>query len=161
MGDDYDQVGWPACGETDIVEMGHATGMAQGTQDRFFNGACHWGPAWNNKGDYSRDTTAPYGMQDDFHLYTCIWTEDELAMYYDLDEDPNREPYFRMTITRTAGYESNELHVGNYFHKPNFILFNLAVGGNFPGLYDPAQITALNDGPASMYVDYVRLYVKE
>ena len=33
--------------------------------------------------------------------------------------------------------------------------------GNFPGLYDPAQITALNDGPASMYVDYVRLYVKE
>lgn len=31
MGDDYDQVGWPACGETDIVEMGHATGMAQGT----------------------------------------------------------------------------------------------------------------------------------
>ena len=161
MGDDYDQVGWPACGETDIVEMGHATGMAQGTQDRFFNGACHWGPAWNNKGDYSRDTTAPYGMQDDFHLYTCIWTEDELAMYYDLDEDPSREPYFRMTITRTAGYESNELHVGNYFHKPNFILFNLAVGGNFPGLYDPAQITALNDGPASMYVDYVRLYVKE
>lgn len=161
MGDDYDQVGWPACGETDIVEMGHATGMAQGTQDRFFNGACHWGPAWNNKGDYSRDTTAPYGMQDDFNLYTCIWTEDELAMYYDLDEDPNREPYFRMTITRTAGYESNELHVGNYFHKPNFILFNLAVGGNFPGLYDPAQITALNDGPASMYVDYVRLYVKE
>lgn len=161
MGNDFDQVGWPACGETDIVEMGHATGISRGTQDRFFNGACHWGTVWNNKGDYALDTEAPYSMQDGFHLYTCIWTEDELAMYYDLDRDPNRAPYFRMSITRTPGYESNDLHVGNYFHKPNFILFNLAVGGNFPGLYDASQITALANGPASMYVDYVRLYVRE
>lgn len=161
MGNDFDQVGWPACGETDIVEMGHATGISRGTQDRFFNGACHWGTAWNSKGDYALDTTAPYSMQDGFHLYTCIWTEDEIAMYYDLDLDPNRKPYYRISITRTAGYESDPLHVGNYFHKPNFILFNLAVGGNFPGLYEAAQITALNDGPAGMYVDYVRLYAEE
>ena len=45
MGNDYDQVGWPRCGETDIMEMGHSNGINRGVSDRFFNGACHWGPA--------------------------------------------------------------------------------------------------------------------
>ena len=39
MGNDISTVGWPACGEIDILEMGHATGIANGTQDRYFNGA--------------------------------------------------------------------------------------------------------------------------
>ena len=50
-----------------------------------------------------------------------------------------------------------------YFHKENFILFNLAVGGNFPGIWDINQITALNesnDYQASMYVNYVKIYQK-
>ena len=48
---------------------------------------------------------------------------------------------------------------GYYFHKENFILFNLAVGGNFPNIRDAAGITALNAGngnQASMYVNFVK-----
>ena len=48
MGNDWQSVGWPKCGETDILEMGNSEGIKNGTQDRFFNGACHWGQGWTN-----------------------------------------------------------------------------------------------------------------
>ena len=74
-----------------------------------------------------------------------------------VDADP--EPYFVLDISKNAvtGPEST----GNYFHKPAFLLFNLAVGGDFTGIHDPAAITALGAGKgseASMLVDYVRVY---
>lgn len=160
MGNDYDQVGWPRCGETDIMEFGNATGIQNGTQDRYFNGACHWGQSWENHPNYARAVTYQYSLQDDeFHIYTLIWDEEKVAMYVDLDKYPDAEPYYIMTIPATNDTNSP----GYYFHKENFILFNLAVGGNFPGIWDINQITALNesnDYQASMYVNYVKIYQK-
>ena len=160
MGNDYDQVGWPRCGETDIMEFGNATGIKNGTQDRYFNGACHWGQSWENHPNYARAVTYQYSLQDDeFHIYTLIWDEEMVAMYVDLDKYPDAEPYYIMTIPATNDTNSP----GYYFHKENFILFNLAVGGNFPGIWDINQITALNesnDYQASMYVNYVKIYQK-
>ena len=160
MGNDYDQVGWPRCGETDIMEFGNATGIKNGTQDRYFNGACHWGQSWENHPNYARAVTYQYSLQDDeFHIYTLIWDEEKVAMYVDLDKYPDAEPYYIMTIPATNDTNSP----GYYFHKENFILFNLAVGGNFPGIWDINQITALNesnDYQASMYVNYVKIYQK-
>ena len=160
MGNDYDQVGWPRCGETDIMEFGNATGIKNGTQDRYFNGACHWGQSWENHPNYARAVTYQYSLQDDeFHIYTLIWDEEKVAMYVDLDKYPDAEPYYIMTIPATNDTNSP----GYYFHKENFILFNLAVGGNFPGIWDINQISALNesnDYQASMYVNYVKIYQK-
>lgn len=160
MGNDYDQVGWPRCGETDIMEFGNATGIQNGTQDRYFNGACHWGQSWENHPNYARAVTYQYSLQDDeFHIYTLIWDEEKVAMYVDLDKYPDAEPYYIMTIPATNDTNSP----GYYFHKENFILFNLAVGGNFTGIWDINQITALNesnDYQASMYVNYVKIYQK-
>lgn len=47
-----------------------------------------------------------------------------------------------------------------YFHKPYFIILDLAVGGDFTGITSPAGVTALpNDGSeAQMLVDYIRVY---
>lgn len=161
MGNDYDAVGWPRCGETDIVEMGHQSAFGVGTQDRFFNGACHWGPQWPNA-SHAKDTTKAYSLQDgEFHLFTLIWDENSYKMYVDLDTHPKQTPYFAIDIPQNE--KENEWSPGNYFHKDNFILFNLAIGGNFPGIYQPEGITALNDGngqQASMYVDYVKIYQK-
>lgn len=160
MGNDYDQVGWPRCGETDIMEFGNATGIKNGTQDRYFNGACHWGQSWENHPNYAHAVTYQYSLQDDeFHIYTLIWDEEKVAMYVDLDKYPDAEPYYIMTIPATNDTNSP----GYYFHKENFILFNLAVGGNFPGIWDINQITALNESngyQASMYVNYVKIYQK-
>ncbi len=161
MGNDYSTVGWPRCFEMDIMEFGHQTGIANGTQDRYFNGACHWGTAWNDHRQYANAITNAYSLQDgEFHIYTTIWDEDKIAMYVDLDKYPDAEPYYIMTIPETT---TDQTHPGYYFHKEGFILFNLAVGGDFPGIWDINNVTALNEGNnyrQSMYVNYVKVYQK-
>ncbi|MFZ4456545.1 MAG: family 16 glycosylhydrolase [Bacteroidales bacterium] len=158
MGDDYSTVGWPRCGEIDILEMGNSGGINAGTQNRFMNGACHWGEVWTY---YAKNSTAPYSVQDDFHLYSLVWDSTAVKMYLDLDKYPTNAPYYEMSL---AGQDVAG-NVAHYFHKPFSILFNLAVGGNFTGITgndNISRITALPvDGtPAKMYVDYVRIYQK-
>lgn len=154
MGNDFDQVGWPKCGETDILEMGHSGGISAGTQERYLNGAMHWGPMWNQHQYYSYGHTHPYSVQDgEFHTFTCIWNEESVSMYIDLEKYPDTKPYFVMDIQGDP--------VNQYFHKDNFLLLNLAVGGNFPGIHDIGNITALSGGKAEMVVDYVRVFQKK
>ena len=163
MGNDYDQVGWPRCGEIDILEMGNAEGIRKNTQDRYFNGACHWG-YYKDFGNgnwaypnYANAVTWNYSLQDgEFHLFTIIWDEQKISMYADMDKHPEYGPYFEMNITG----KSDDWGVGYYFHHDFFILFNLAVGGHFTGITKPGGITALSSGEASMYVDYVKVYQK-
>ena len=155
MGNDMNTgTGWPYCGEIDVLEAGGSTGINAGTQDRFFISALHWGPYINGEHPmYSRNTTASYSLQDgNYHIYTLVWDENKISMYLD---DLN-SPYYEMNIDDTSQQNS----AGNYFHKQFFLLFNVAVGGNIPGIFDPAGITALNGGEQVMEVDYVRVYQK-
>jgi beta-glucanase (GH16 family) len=158
LGNDFKQVGWPKCGEIDILEMGNSEGIRKGTQETFFNGACHWGfykdGAYPN---YAKSSNAPYSLQDGkFHLYTLIWDKQSIAMYLDLDQNPSVQPYYKMDIVDTNG----DWAVGKYFHHDFFIVYDLAIGGNFPGIHSASGITALADGPASMYIDFVKVYQK-
>ena len=160
MGNDWAQVGWPRCGEIDILEMGHSDGIRSGKQDRFFNGACHWGFYKGNAyPNYAKSSTWSYSLQDgEFHLYTLIWDDKNLRMYVDLDKNPAAHPYFEMGITA----KDDDWGTGHYFHHDFFILFNLAVGGRFTGITNPSAVTAFNDrSEASMYVDYVKVFQKQ
>lgn len=166
MGNDYPEVGWPRCGEIDILEMGNAGGISSGTQESFMNGACHWGFYKDVGGgnyaypNYGKHSNAPYSVQDgEFHLFTLVWDETMIRMYLDLDKYPNVEPYYEMGIEGT----DDEWATGLYFHHDHFILFNLAVGGHFTGIVNnPAGITALPEegSEAKMYVDFVKVYQK-
>ena len=168
------RVVWPKCGEIDICEMGHHKGIENGTQDRYFNGACHWGESFNN-GAYPNVGgfyTADYPVQGDFHLFTLVWTEDSIAMYLDQDKYPETAPYFQLSLRNK---EVNQ--PGHYFNHPFYLVLNLAVGGFFPNMPaaekyperitfdDPSfqKVTALPaDGtPVKMYVDYIRVYTKQ
>ena len=168
------RVVWPKCGEIDICEMGHHKGIENGTQDRYFNGACHWGESFNN-GAYPNVGgfyTADYPVQGDFHLFTLVWTEDSIAMYLDQDKYPDTAPYFQLSLRNK---EVNQ--PGHYFNHPFYLVLNLAVGGFFPNMPaaekyperitfdDPSfqRVTALPaDGtPVKMYVDYIRVYTKQ
>lgn len=167
------RVVWPKCGEIDICEMGHHTGIENGTQDRYFNGAAHWGESFNN-GAYPNVGgfyTADYPVQGDFHLFTLEWTEDSIAMYLDKDKYPNTAPYFQLSLQNK---DINE--PGHYFNHPFYLVLNLSVGGFFPGMPaaekypalitadDPSfqSVTALpaDGSPVKMYVDYIRVYKK-
>lgn len=168
------RVVWPKCGEIDICEMGHHKGIENGTQDRYFNGACHWGESFSN-GAYPNVGgfyTADYPVQGDFHLFTLVWTEDSIAMYLDQDKYPETAPYFQLSLRNK---EVNQ--PGHYFNHPFYLVLNLAVGGFFPNMPaaekyperitfdDPSfqRVTALPaDGtPVKMYVDYIRVYTKQ
>ena len=158
LGNDFNEVSWPNCGEIDILEMGNAVAISNNTQETYFNGACHWGFFKNGSyPNYAKAQNAPYSLQDDqFHLYTLIWDENAIAMYLDRDKNPSVSPYFKMDITDKSG----EWSTGNYFHHDFFIVYDLAVGGLFTNILDADGITALADGERSMYVDYVRVYQK-
>ena len=157
LGIDIPSVGWPKCGEVDILEMGNSTGIANSTQEKLFNGACHWGYFENGwYPNYARATTNAYSLQDDFHLFTLIWDAQYIRMYLDLDKYPNAAPYYEMGITN----QTTDKDTYYYFNKPFFVIFNLAIGGNFTGIWDINKITALNNGDVKMYVDYIKLYQK-
>ena len=156
LGADIDTNPWPGCGEIDIMEMGHADGIAGSLQDRLFNGAGHWGELRDNDHPHAAGfQQAPYSLQDgEYHLYTLFWDPDSIRMYLDLDRRPDAEPYFTMDI-------SDRSEAGAFFHHDFYVIFNLAVGGTYPVLFDPSEITALPaDSSARMYVDFVKVYQK-
>ena len=155
MGNNFDQVNWPRCGETDIIELGHQNAFSTGTQDRYFNGAMHVGSRWDAVWSDAKSVTWPYSVEDTFHIVTMIWTPTTIDMYMDKEAHPENGAYFH------ADLEPNEDEWYNrqvIFGKPNFLIANLAVGGNFPGIFNIDGISALNNGPQSMYIDWIRIY---
>ena len=165
MGDDIETVGWPRCSEIDIVEMGSREGSNAAVQDRFLTRGAHWGPllTGNDHPNYMLNDTYHKSLQDDFHLYTLVWDERVIQIYIDPELDDNlnlksgNAPSYEILINVYDG----DWPVGDYFHKPDFIIMNLAAGGNFPKIFEIDRITALHAGngyEASMYVDFVRVF---
>ena len=156
MGGDYSTVGWPKCGEIDILEMGNSNGISKGTQDKYYGSHYHWGESWNNGSypNWGESVTTTLGIQDDFHLLTLVWDDNYLQTYLDLDINPSATPLAKMAING-ADVAGNAAH---YFHKQFYVIFNLAIGGNYTGISNINNVTALANGDAKMYVDYVRVY---
>lgn len=171
MGDDIDRYGWPRCGEMDIIEIGHfnaISGSYAGWQDRYFSGTLHFGPDASNENhqqvsqEFSKEkfeTMTPV-QNDEYHIFTVIWDDEYIYMYYDLEKYTNAKKRQAMYFTQPVSYSDENLSAGHYFQKPFYFLFNMAVGGTYTNIYDPALITALpNEGDeAKMYVDWVRVY---
>lgn len=139
---------WPANGEIDIVEMGHSDGW-NGSNDpeNYLNGAYHWGTDWNHHAQHAMTQNQIKVQDGNYHIFTCEWSREAITMYLDGTQ--------YCSLALNVNDDANAMSVDNYFHKPNYILFNLAVGGMFPGITDPNGITATL--PAEMLVDWVRV----
>jgi beta-glucanase (GH16 family) len=136
---------WPACGEIDIMEAGHADGIAANKQNTQFGGALHWQHAGNYAG-YGTTAEAPTGLNTDYHTFAMEWTPTNISMYL----DGSSTPYYSMNVDGADAEEFRDYSM--------YIILNLAVGGMFPDIYDQAGITA--QLPAEMLVDYIRVYQK-
>jgi beta-glucanase (GH16 family) len=132
LGANISSVGWPSCGEIDIMEM-------VGSDNSEVHGTIHFA---NNNGDHAftggETSVAPDRLADHFHVYSIIWTETSIKWYIDDVE------YHSETLTPSDRSELKNNH---------FLIFNIAVGGLWPGSPDATTIF-----PQRMIVDYVRVF---
>jgi len=135
LGNDFGSVGWPACGEIDIIEN-------VGFEPSTVHGSLH-GPGYSGGAPLTGAFTLPHQARfsDDFHLFAVEWEPLEIRFYVD---DTLYE-------TRTADSVPSGKHW--VFDHPFFPLLNVAVGGYWPGSPD-----ATTSFPVNMLVDYVRVY---
>ncbi len=130
LGSNISTIGWPACGEIDIMEYvgnnpGHISSALHTTSSS--------GATVNYKSNsISNETT-------EFHLYSMIWTEDSITFLLDDVEYYKYNPSTKNDQTWP-------------FYNNQFIILNVAVGGNLGGNIDP------NFTSSTMEIDYVRVY---
>ncbi len=132
LGDDLGSVGWPACGELDIMEV---------VRDFCVNHGTAHGPGYSGDNPLTATYTLPSGsLADDFHIYAIEWEPNVVRWYVDDTLYEQRTP---------ADLPPGTLWV---YDHPFFLLLNLAVGGDFSGPPD-----ASTSFPQTMTVDYVRV----
>ena len=137
LGSNFSEVGWPYSGEIDIMEMIGGSG-----REDTVHGTVHW-----NIGGL----TAPYAhtyvggsyygndFSEGFNVFSIIRTETSIEWRV------NDIPYYQFEIDDSESLAP--------FRKPFFLIFNIAVGGNWPGYPD-----ASTQFPQRMVVDYVRIF---
>ncbi len=137
LGENITTVGWPKCGEVDIMEM---IGGGAG-RDNTVHGTLHWDND-GQKADFGGSRPLLVGnLSDRFHVYTITW-------------DANTIKWFMDDIQ----YHAADISSGpmSEFRDDFFFIFNVAVGGDWPGSPDAATVF-----PQQMNVDYVRVFQPE
>jgi beta-glucanase (GH16 family) len=129
LGQNVWQIGWPKCGEIDIMEHINSDSVIHGTMH------------WDNNGHQSFGGTKKCDASQ-FHVYSIEWDNTMIKWFVD-------------GVKYKEGYTYNNINNTEEFHKPFYLILNLAIGGNWPG--SPNAQTSF---PDSMLVDYVRVYQK-
>ncbi len=133
LGSNFGTVGWPECGEIDILEY-------RGQEPRVIHGSLH-GPGYSGGSAmtrrFVRESTA---FDQGFHIFAVEWTEGRVTWLVD------DVRYFTMSADDVPGRRW-------VFNHPFFIILNVAVGGSFVG--SPDETTTF---PQTMLVDWVRVY---
>lgn len=137
LGSNIDAVGWPASGEIDIMELtGDVPNRVVGTVHYGANFAQH---QFNSVSKFA-DSGDSY--QEKFHVFSINWEDNLIEFMVD------GEVYHTVT--------PDDLNGQPYpFNKHFFFIFNIAVGGNWPG--NPDSSTKF---PQYMIVDYIRVFQK-
>ncbi|MBC7722839.1 MAG: glycoside hydrolase family 16 protein, partial [Pedobacter sp.] len=133
---------WPSIGEIDMMEAGSSAALAAAVGNKRISSAAHWSDATGGHQYNVNYTDAAVDLSADYHLYKMVWTSQAIKMYLDNVE------YYSFDISTDPNLTE--------FHNPHFLLLNLAVGGQYVGIYSAAGITA--PLPGKMYVDYIKLY---
>jgi beta-glucanase (GH16 family) len=134
LGDNITKIGWPACGEIDIMEfVGHTPDKVHAT--------VHFRKDGQHKSNGGQVTvTEPWS---DFHVYAVEWTPERMDFFFD------RKKYYSFDVKGADDQGQNP------FHQPQYLLINLALGGSWGGTLDDSVL------PQKYLIDYVRVYQKD
>ncbi len=134
LGSNYSTAGWPLCGETDIMELKGGINPSQ------IWGSLHWHNNDNTEGtENATYQITPGDFSQQFHVFSLIWKKDYIQFLVD------NTPY-------ETRYNTDVTNGVWPFNQSQFFIFNVAVGGNFPGTVKSAVF------PQRMIVDYVRVF---
>ena len=130
-------VGWPACGEIDIMEN-------VGFEPRRIHGSVHTAAYNHVKGTQKTATIDVANPSQDFHVYAMEWSPDRIEVSVDAQN------YFTFRNEGTGAQAWP-------FDAPQYLLINLAVGGSWGGQQ------GIDDSrfPGQYLVDYVRIYQRK
>ncbi len=130
LGANFSSVGWPKCGEIDIMEL-------LGNNAAVVYGSVHW----DSNGHLSRTNqfSLPAGkFSSGFHKFSLVWTPNTMNWYVD------NQRFFYLGRSEISAFP---------FDLPKFFIFNVAIGGNWPGSPDGTTVF-----PQHMIIDYIRVY---
>ena len=132
LGSNITSIGWPACGEIDIMEL-------LGHEPYKVHAALHYGTSGHGSKTNSLSLSGGRTFGDEFHVFSLVWKEDSLQIL--VDDQPE--------------LEVSKADIGEEypFNAPFFFIMNVAVGGNWPGSPD-----ASTPFPQRMIVDYIRVF---
>jgi len=136
LGSDIKEVGWPACGEIDIME------------NVGFNPAAVHGSIHTPSSHGATVNTSIIDVPDcfsEFHVYGITWTPEKIEFY--IDNPANPYYTYSPAVKNAATWP---------FDKPCYIILNTAVGGNWGGQKGVDDTIF----PQTYYIDYVRVYSK-
>ncbi len=135
LGHHIDDVGWPSCGEIDIMELvGHEPYKVHGTAHFNKNGHTYMGSS------YIIDRTKTFG--DEFHVFSIMWEKGRIRWFVDYNK------FYEITT---------EMVGSSYpFNNDFFFILNIAVGGVWPGY--PDETTTF---PQTMEIDYIRVFQQD
>ena len=143
MGNDYKNVGWPKCGEIDIIE--HV-----GNQPRMASFATHTPEKNGTRGNNWSARAYMDGLEENYHVYGIEWLEDDYngmdRIYFTIDGE-------QLAMTQEV-FEHVDENTYWPFNKEHFIILNLAIGGTMGGAVDDNIFSS----PVLMKVDWVRVY---
>jgi beta-glucanase (GH16 family) len=132
LGTDIGEVGWPQTGEIDIMEF-------VGREPYEVFGTIH-GPGYSGGASFGDTYTFGVPVYEDYHTFAIEWEPDLIRWYVD--------DILYHTAT-PADVAPNEW----VFNDPIFIIFNVAIGGNFGG-----PVGEDTTFPQEMVIDYLRVY---
>ena len=143
---------WAASGEIDVMEI-------VGEKPQEYLGSIHFGSAFPRRSLVTHVYGFPNGGSVvDFHVYAVEWGPGEIRWLVDGVHWATQSFWWSCSKLRQGrGVEAkNKSDLNPWpapFDQPFYILMNIAVGGNFPGVPNPQT-----NFPAELVVDYVRIY---
>ena len=132
---------WAASGEIDVVEAVNLGGTGGNT----VFGTIHFGGESPANVFAGNDYLVPTDATAEFHTYALEWDATEMRWYVD-----------DILYSTQNSWSTTGAPVPAPFDERFYVLFNVAVGGNFPGAPNAAT-----EFPVTMEVDYVRVYSGE